>query len=156
MNTEKQYWLDDPGNVNKVIYAVYVLCALLIGLDLLRNEPLLFSISGHYSSKLDRGILPETLQQEFEDHEHSLSNHVVVSMQDENRIWLITDEAHQEKYKIQLDADHLDIYHQHNHFFFEEWFGIYGWFGFTACVGLVLAAKMMRKILQREEDYYDR
>ena len=47
------------------------------------------------------------------------------------------------------------FYHKHTHFYFENWFGIFGWFGFTACVGLVLAAKVMRKLLKREEDYYD-
>jgi len=156
MNTEKQYWLDDPRNVNKVVYIVCAVCALLIGLDLLRVEPLLFSTPGHISRDLDRGILPEALQQAFEDYEHSLSNQIVVSIKDENRSWLITDEANREKYIIQLDEDQLDIYHKQTHFFFEKWFGIYGLFGFTACVCLVLAAKVMRKMLKREEDYYDR
>ena len=82
MNTEKKYWLDDPRNVNKIVYTLYVVCALLVGADFL--------------------------------------------------------------------------YHKHTHFDFEKWLGIYGWFGFTACVGLVMAAKVMRKVLKREEDYYDR
>ena len=34
--------------------------------------------------------------------------------------------------------------------------GFYAIFGFVACVALVLAAKQMRKILMRDEDYYDR
>jgi len=34
--------------------------------------------------------------------------------------------------------------------------GFYAIFGFVACVALVLAAKQMRKILKRDEDYYDR
>lgn len=37
----------------------------------------------------------------------------------------------------------------------ESWFGFYGIFGFVACVGLVLAAKELRKLLKREETYYD-
>ena len=37
-----------------------------------------------------------------------------------------------------------------------EWlFGFYSLYGFAACVLLVLAAKEMRKILMRKEDYYD-
>lgn len=34
--------------------------------------------------------------------------------------------------------------------------GFYAIYGFVACVLLVLAAKQMRKILMRDEDYYDR
>lgn len=46
--------------------------------------------------------------------------------------------------------------HEHSHFEFENWFGFFGWFGFVACVCLVVLAKQMRKVLKREEDYYDR
>ena len=34
--------------------------------------------------------------------------------------------------------------------------GYYGIYGFVACALLVLAAKELRKILMRDEDYYDR
>jgi len=34
--------------------------------------------------------------------------------------------------------------------------GFYAFYGFVACVVLVLAAKQLRKILMRKEDYYDR
>ncbi len=37
----------------------------------------------------------------------------------------------------------------------EGLFGFYAVYGFVACVILVLAAKEMRKILMRKEDYYD-
>ena len=47
------------------------------------------------------------------------------------------------------------FYHKHAYFEAEEWFGFYGVFSFVACVGLVLAAKLLRKILFRPEDYYD-
>jgi hypothetical protein len=46
-------------------------------------------------------------------------------------------------------------YDKHGHYAFEEWFGFYGAYGFFACVGLVLAAKELRKLVKREEDYYD-
>jgi hypothetical protein len=37
-----------------------------------------------------------------------------------------------------------------------EWlFGFYSFYGFGACVILVLVAKEMRKIVMRKEDYYD-
>ena len=48
------------------------------------------------------------------------------------------------------------LYHKHTHFDFENWFGFFGFFGFIACVCLVVAAKGLRKLLKREEDYYDR
>jgi hypothetical protein len=46
--------------------------------------------------------------------------------------------------------------HKHGDFAFENWFGFHGWYGFVACVGLVLAAKGLRVLLGRREDYYER
>lgn len=37
----------------------------------------------------------------------------------------------------------------------EAMFGFYALYGFVMCVFLVLAAKELRKILMRKEDYYD-
>jgi hypothetical protein len=45
---------------------------------------------------------------------------------------------------------------KHGPFAIEHWFGFYGWFGFIACVALVLIAKQLRRVLKRPEDYYDR
>ncbi len=39
-------------------------------------------------------------------------------------------------------------------FAFESWPGFFALFGFIACVALVLAAKELRKLLMRSEDYY--
>ena len=46
------------------------------------------------------------------------------------------------------------FYHKHTHFAFEGWFGFFAWFGFVGCVGLVLLAKGMRRVVKRDEDYY--
>lgn len=48
------------------------------------------------------------------------------------------------------------FYEKHPHFFFEYWFGFYAIFGFFAYAGIVLSAKQLRKLVKREEDYYDR
>jgi hypothetical protein len=53
-----------------------------------------------------------------------------------------------------MAADLLPYKH-HLHFGFEYWFGFYALFGFIACVSLVLAAKVLRKVVKRDEDYYD-
>jgi len=45
--------------------------------------------------------------------------------------------------------------HKHSHFPFEDWFSFYAVYGFVGCVGLVLAAKGLRVLLMRKEDYYD-
>jgi len=45
---------------------------------------------------------------------------------------------------------------KHEAFGFAAWFGFFGFFGFVACVGLVLTAKMLRRVLKRPEDYYER
>ena len=47
------------------------------------------------------------------------------------------------------------LYDKKTHFGIEGWFGFYGLYGFIACVGLVLAAKELRKFVMRKEDYYD-
>jgi hypothetical protein len=46
--------------------------------------------------------------------------------------------------------------HKHGEFGFEAWFGFHGLFGFVACVALVIAAKGLRRLLMRPEDYYER
>jgi hypothetical protein len=45
--------------------------------------------------------------------------------------------------------------HKHGHFSWEDWTGFYGVYGFVSCVGLVLVATQLRKILQRPETYYE-
>tara|TARA_B100000315_G_scaffold258403_1_gene310355 strand:+ start:4433 stop:4750 length:318 start_codon:yes stop_codon:yes gene_type:complete len=41
-------------------------------------------------------------------------------------------------------------------FIFQEWFGFFGLFGFILSFLLVLTSKLLRKIVMRDEDYYDR
>jgi hypothetical protein len=48
------------------------------------------------------------------------------------------------------------FYEKYTYFSWENWIGFHGWYGFVACVGLVIAAKQMRRLLKRSEDYYDR
>lgn len=50
----------------------------------------------------------------------------------------------------------FDVFYQkHGHFNFEEWFGFYAFYGFIACIAIVLSAIQLRKILMRDENYYD-
>ena len=80
-NNHKNYWLDQEKNVNKLVYVLYIVCALLLLVDF--------------------------------------------------------------------------IYHKHVHFDFEGWIGFYAWFGFLAYTFIVISAKLFRKIVKRQEDYYD-
>ena len=77
----KKYWLDQPNNVNKIVYTLYAICAALLLADF--------------------------------------------------------------------------IYHKHAHFDFEHWFGFYAWFGFIAYISIVMSAKLIRKLINRKENYYD-
>ena len=45
--------------------------------------------------------------------------------------------------------------HKHTHIAAEEWIGFHAYYGFVASVLLVLAARGLRVILGRKEDYYD-
>ncbi len=50
----------------------------------------------------------------------------------------------------------VDVFHhKHGHFEFEEWFGFYALYGFAAYMVIVNSAKLFRKLVKREEDYYD-
>ena len=50
----------------------------------------------------------------------------------------------------------VDVFHhKHGHFNFEEWFGFYAFYGFAAYMVIVNSAKLLRKLVKRDEDYYD-
>ncbi|MFG2088565.1 hypothetical protein [Spirillospora sp. NPDC048824] len=48
------------------------------------------------------------------------------------------------------------LYTKHPFFDFENLFGFYALYGFAGSVMLVLAAKQLRRVLMRREDYYER
>ncbi|MEM9291217.1 MAG: hypothetical protein AAGD01_06030 [Acidobacteriota bacterium] len=48
------------------------------------------------------------------------------------------------------------FYDKHAKYDFEDLFGFFGFYGFISCVGLVLAASALRRVLMRDEDYYTR
>jgi hypothetical protein len=48
------------------------------------------------------------------------------------------------------------VYHRHTIFAFESFPAIYGIFGFVAFVFIVFAGIGLRKLIMRDEDYYDR
>jgi hypothetical protein len=48
------------------------------------------------------------------------------------------------------------VVHRHAEAGFDGWFSFYALYGFVACVVLVLAAKVLRRVVMRPEDYYDR
>ncbi len=52
--------------------------------------------------------------------------------------------------------DPLGLYDRHAHFPLEGIPGFYAFYGFVACTCLVFMAKVLRKVVMREEDYYDR
>ncbi len=47
------------------------------------------------------------------------------------------------------------FYQKHGDYHFQEWIGFDAVLGFLVCVCLVTAAKRMRRLLMRGEDYYD-
>ena len=46
------------------------------------------------------------------------------------------------------------VYPNHGHYAWEGWTGFRGAYGFLSCVLLVLAAKQLRRLVKRDEDYY--
>ena len=47
------------------------------------------------------------------------------------------------------------FYSKHGHFKFEEWFGFFAFYGFISCLVIVFSAIWFRKLVKRDEDYYD-
>jgi hypothetical protein len=47
------------------------------------------------------------------------------------------------------------VIHRHVEFEFESWRGFYAAYGFIAYCFIVLSAKQFRKLVRRDEDYYD-
>ena len=47
------------------------------------------------------------------------------------------------------------LYHRHVHFEFESAFGFFGWLGLLSAGSFLLTAACVRRLLRREEDYYD-
>jgi hypothetical protein len=48
------------------------------------------------------------------------------------------------------------VVHKHEEFGFAGWFAFFAVYGFVACVTLVVAAKVLRRVVMRPEDYYER
>ncbi len=46
------------------------------------------------------------------------------------------------------------FYDKGGHYGWEQWVGFQAAYGFVSCVGLVLAATQLRKLIMRSEDYY--
>ena len=48
------------------------------------------------------------------------------------------------------------FYHKHGHFAFEHWPGFYAWYGFLSYCTIVLTAKQIRKLIGRDESFYEK
>ena len=48
------------------------------------------------------------------------------------------------------------FYHKHGHFDFEQWPGFYAWYGFLSYCTIVLTAKQIRKLIGRDESFYEK
>ncbi len=48
MSEERSYWLDNPRNVDKIVYALYAICALLMLSDLVYHKHVSFSFEGWF------------------------------------------------------------------------------------------------------------
>ncbi len=56
---------------------------------------------------------------------------------------------------LAIDLAAFFLFERHGHFPWEEIPFFNAVYGFTACVGLIFIAKILRWIVKRKEDYYD-
>jgi hypothetical protein len=47
------------------------------------------------------------------------------------------------------------VAHPHGYFFIDGTFGFNAWYGFAACVALIVAAKLLGILIKRPDDFYD-
>jgi hypothetical protein len=87
--------------------------------------------------------------------------------QEKREYWLDRSENVTRLYRILIGVcvllfvpDLLDLagvfYHKHVHYRVEGWVGFYAIFGFLAYSFIVVGGWAWRKVVMREEDYYDR
>lgn len=83
------------------------------GVDVTRSDPL-FSIGLNHQADLEKNTISADLRHEFEvyDKEKPLSQNATISVQEEDRRWLISDsiEGVPKKYVAVKEVDDLDIY----------------------------------------------
>ena len=49
-----------------------------------------------------------------------------------------------------------EIYNLKGHFDVESWLGFGAWFGFLACVLMILFSKLLGLVVKKSEDYYEK
>ena len=58
---------------------------------------------------------------------------------------------------VYLFLSKMNVIHSHMNYQWEEFWGFYAFYGFVACVILVLVSKyVLRPLVKRKEDYYDK
>lgn len=55
-----------------------------------------------------------------------------------------------------IEGIFLVVGHPHGHFAYETWPGFHGLFGFLAYLSIVNGAKLLRRVVMRREDFYER
>ena len=75
-----------------------------------KDKDLLFSIELVFQNDLDNQVISEHLRQEFENNQILLSQNVMVSPEEANNKWLITDLDNGREYFVRKEKDQLNIY----------------------------------------------
>ena len=96
-----------------------------------------------------------------DSHEHHSDANAVGPAQGEKKYWIDDLGNVQKIYRslwvlCALLVAAVLFYEIHFEFPVEGFLGFFGFYGFVSCVLLVLAATQLRKVVGRDEDYYDR
>lgn len=79
----------------------------------------------------------------------SHSDHWLVRPTTIRRLWIVSGVVLAVTVLLDLVVEH------HPHFGIDGTFGFGAWFGFAACVAMVLFAKLVGMVLKRPDTYYD-
>lgn len=129
----------DASSVKRILWVLYAVVAIFIAIDVVWFGPDWVSNLGqetHHEEPAHPAPSGETEEQWPDPEQHAEEAHPVGHMANPNT------------------EEHSFGGHKHGHYAFEKVPTFHALYGFAGCVLLVLAARVLRMVVMRDEDYY--
>lgn len=140
------------GGVKRVLWVLYAVVAVFIAIDVVWFGPDWVSNLGQETHHEEAG--PEEAGHVGAGHEDG-SNAEPEEFWPDDEVAHAGDEPHPVGHMANPNTDeHGFGGHKHGHYAFEKLPIFHALYGFAGCVLLVLAARVLRMVVMRDEDYY--